>query len=243
MNESPMVVLCACSHTQRRHEDDGTGDHEGACKAGGCGCSEFRRAGKLEPALPGVVASPMRPVPTPAPVPKPATPLSELPADDDLELPDDDDRQVCSGCLDVVHALSSRNLCDGCEAEADAPAVVVGSPQSLEQWLDAGKRSPVRATVALTDRVMAQLADLRRRLEEEAVAAEARAEVDRLEEALAAARARAGQVRGRSGGVHAPRTYPRGEFPCPDEGCSEVKDTAQGITLHRIRAHGYRKSS
>jgi hypothetical protein len=157
----------------------------------------------------------------------------------------------------LSHEVEDAPACvhEGCGCQ-DFRAAIAGVPTSTvgptaEQLIAAGKRSESKRIVALSDRIAEQLSDLGARLRQERQDSEerrkhaeaqqkARAEIERLERELAAARA---LVKGRtppstvSSRAHPP-TY--GEYPCPDEQCPKVATTAQGLSAHRRSAHGYR---
>jgi hypothetical protein len=238
---SPLMALCRCDHTQRRHEEE-----TGPCKAGGCGCGSFRRGGTLEPVVP-VAGAPVAAAPmaaqersTAAAFAKAVTEApsrSVFPVGEqgpELQTVPLTTRPV-EPCLSATHPHGD-------------PGEVLGTPGVLEQLIERGQVSSVKRTRQLAERVLADVVQLRRVLEEEAVADEARAEIERLEAQLAAARARlrtavpraaGGAARANTGGTGGV-TY--GTYPCPHEGCDVVKTSAQGLGGHRFRAHGYRKA-
>lgn len=128
-------------------------------------------------------------------------------------------------------------------------------PPPLELLLQAGQRSSIARTVALTEKIALLLHDLRGRLTDERQSAEekarrveeeqaARADVARLTAELEAAKAK---LRGRTPprtSTPSPATPPanrgavRGALiDCPAEGCGRSFDTPQGAAAHRRRAH------
>ena len=240
---SPLMRLCRCEHTQRRHDEDA------GCKASGCGCAVFRPHGvvdlpkrepepapKAEPFLAGAPGrattesfGPGGCVVKPFPgVPEPAAPAVGA-GEGSLEAVVD--RVVLGGGLEVVATHP-----DG----EPVPAEVDAGP-SLEDLVERGKASDDLRTRALAEKVSRDLGKLRVLLEEETVAAHARAQ---LAERMRSLEAELAQVRARfveAGGVLGPQPDGVGRYPCPHDGCVEVKQSPQGLSSHRRSAHGWRK--
>lgn len=129
-----------------------------------------------------------------------------------------------------------------------APAAAPTGPSPLGLLLEQASGHTVAKVRRLAERIEAQLDDLRALMQEheageaqrraEAAAQEkARAEVARLEAALAAAKAKLkGKPTGR--GTHAlvgRKQAPRPPMPCPD--CGTVVAGNQGLALHRKARH------
>ena len=127
---------------------------------------------------------------------------------------------------------------------APAPAPAASPTPQAEALIKAGKRSQSKRTAALALKVEHQLAELlelvrdeRRAAEakeaEEKAAAEARAEIARLEQELAAARAKLPTAAPRAPRRGAGRTLPR-DKKCPDCG----REGLANLGVHQRTAHG-----
>jgi hypothetical protein len=97
--------------------------------------------------------------------------------------------------------------------------------------------------IDLDERLDAEKAKATAKAKKDREKAAARAEVDRLEQQLAAAkqRLRPAAKRAREQAVKdgTPRpTKPAGEYPCTVDGCGRKFTTGQGASLHERRAHG-----
>jgi hypothetical protein len=108
---------------------------------------------------------------------------------------------------------------------------------TVEQLLDAGKKSKRKRTAALAHKITGEIRDLSDRLAEEDQTAKALAEIAQLEKQLAAAKARIKTIRHDVGLPGGERTA--GAGACPE--CGEVFDTAQRLGVHRRWKHDYRK--
>jgi hypothetical protein len=123
---------------------------------------------------------------------------------------------------------------------------------SIDQLLGEGRKSVHKRTVALAEKVIEQVDDLRNRLAAEQQAerdraeldnarAKAREEVDALEAKLAKARSKLkGMTHTPELGVPVPRKRTRDHLepePCPD--CGESFAGAAGVAAHRVSKHGW----
>lgn len=243
--ESPMMAVCACSHTARRH------DEEGACKAAACGCLVLRPEGQLEPVLPDVPSSPAVVVPINVPVitrttgravelvPEPCpdcVKASVVGVDGisvgccDAHAEQDESVDLMAPLLASVEAAKERRIVlAGLVAEPEASVSV---PRTMSDLLEAGRRSPNKRTRVVAEKAMTLLVDLRRALEEEAVAESARGRIAELERQLAEERSKLRAAR-----------PPAGSFACDVEQCGHAFGTRQGLAMHRFRAHGLRGAS
>lgn len=121
-------------------------------------------------------------------------------------------------------------------------------PDEIRVLLNTAKQHPAKRIQNQADKVFDALDRLRAMIREddeknaekrkaEADKAAARAEVERLEQALAEARAK---LRGKSYShkdlnsevAKVKTTAPKGEHPCRNDGCDKVYDTPQGRSLH-----------
>lgn len=123
-------------------------------------------------------------------------------------------------------------------------------PDEIRVLLNTAKAHPAKRIQNQADKVFDALDRLQAMIREdeeknaekrkaEAEKAAARAEVERLEQALAEARAK---LRGKSyshkelntevAAAKAKTTAPKGEYPCRNDGCDKVYDTPQGRSLH-----------
>jgi hypothetical protein len=150
----------------------------------------------------------------------------------------------------VVPAVSAPIGVQLVHAAPAKPPTPTSSGPTIDQILAAGRRSQFKRTVALAEKIAAELRDLRGRLvEERAIAeadraqAEARAkalaEIAELEKKLAAAKAKLKDTRHAAGLPGGERTA--GAGACPD--CGELFDTAQRLGVHRRWKHDYRKNT
>ncbi len=112
-----------------------------------------------------------------------------------------------------------------------APAV------SVDELLAKAKQSDLKPIVRLAERIEALAEDLRARVTEEDAAEAVKAHIAKLTKQLADAKAKLQRV-GRGKGK--PAAEPGG-VSCPD--CPKTFGSAQGLSMHRFRAHGYRKAS
>lgn len=130
------------------------------------------------------------------------------------------------------------------------PATPITRPDEIRVLLNTAKDHPSKRIQSAADRIFDSLDRLRSLIAEDeeknaakrraaAEKAAARAEVERLEAQLAAAKAK---LRGKPAGANATTaptaaeakksTAPRGEYPCRNDGCDKVIDTPQGRGLH-----------
>ena len=130
-----------------------------------------------------------------------------------------------------------------------AAAAAATAEPTIDAVLAAGKRSPFKRTVALSDKIARELDDLRGRLGDERQAAEQRrradaarakalTEIAQLETQLAAAKAKLKQTRHEAGLPGGERRA--GQRQCPD--CDQSFETAQRLGVHRRWNHGYRRN-
>lgn len=131
---------------------------------------------------------------------------------------------------------------------AVGPARPVPAP-TLGDLLAAAERSSLKRTRSLAARVQLLVNDLRARLDEERIAAEAKRRADEerkrladevavLEAELKAARAKlTGKTTTSRKAAAATSTEPKAKSPCPDCGHEFV-----AVGAHRAKAHGYRAS-
>jgi hypothetical protein len=248
--DSPLMRVCVCSHTVRRHEEDG-----GPCKAAGCGCGQVRVArAKNDQAAPPAAPAAVFTVGEQGPEPlAELEPLLSKPGR--VEVAD-------FGALKIE--LSATHP-DGEPAEPHWIGAVIDAPAPVDtpmvevqarvvpaddaRWLiDRGLASPIKSTRDLAGDVQDGLDRLRRIVEEEAVARVAeRAQVAErmveLEAELEAARRAFAELGGVLAAVAEPVAETAGEpvagHRCPE--CGEVKQSATGLGGHRFHKHGVRK--
>jgi uncharacterized C2H2 Zn-finger protein len=118
---------------------------------------------------------------------------------------------------------------------------------TIEQILQAGKRSSSKRTVALTEKIAVQINDLRGRLHDEreaseearkaeAARTEAKSKIAELEKQLAEARKAL-----RTGSAVSPgstRSISGERIPCTETGCDQTFTREDNRTRHLSRAHG-----
>lgn len=122
-----------------------------------------------------------------------------------------------------------------------------GPALTFEQIVAAGKRSDLKRTVQLADRIVDLVADLYDRVTEERDTADARRrdqevkeaarrEVDELKAKLAVAQAK---LRGAAPAARAsvPAVKTATDHPCSRPGCDRAFASSQGRALHERRAH------
>jgi hypothetical protein len=135
------------------------------------------------------------------------------------------------------------------QPRAAAAAVAAGADATIDAVLAAGKRSPFKRTVALSDKIARELDDLRGRLGDQRQAVEQRrradaarakalTEIAELEKQLAAAKAKLKQTRHEAGLPGGERST--GQRQCPD--CDQSFETSQRLGVHRRWNHGYRRN-
>lgn len=222
---APRYVVCRCGHTKQDHEALAP-----QCSATRCTCLRYVPSSAPE---------------RPAPKQPAATATSAGTASAGHLAPTSGASLRNSGTMTTLRPNPHvRPL-------APAPASPAAEAPSFEQLVAAGRRSSLRRTVTLAEKIAAELEDLRGRLDQERRAAEekrqrdaeraaALAEIAKLEKQLAAAKERLKSRRhelGLGGGERAGV----GGHSCPD--CPEVFETAQRLGVHRRWKHNYRKAA
>lgn len=134
----------------------------------------------------------------------------------------------------------------------------IGPPDEIRVLLNTAKGHPSKRIQNAANRVFDDLDKVRSLLREdqekhaakrqaEAAKAAARVEVERLERQLREAKAklRGGKKEAATSSSEQPRatTAPKGEYPCRNEGCDDIKDTPQGRSLHERRHCPHREAS
>lgn len=156
------------------------------------------------------------------------------------KLEDDDQPTASTLPAGAPRAASVPNL----PAHGTLPPV--SRPDEIRILINTAKAHPSKRIQAAGDRLIDQVNKLRAlivedqekhaaRRQAEAEKAAARAEVERLEKQLAAAKAKLrGPAKPKPVGKTETKanTAPRGEYPCRNEGCDEVITTPQGRGLH-----------
>ncbi len=217
-----LALLCACGHPNRRHTQ------AFGCDLTACGCNIFRDSPTAEPAE---QPSTPRTAPTVVRAPTPAT-VSLLCA--------------CGHGRELHTAACKACRCGGYRTGLPtAPPRAADDPRVL---IAAGKRSGNQRITSIAHRVEADLAKLlellraeRAQTEERELAArraaEARAEISRLEAQLAAAKAK---LRGKPAPRAAAPVASVDLHACPVGGCDRTFESTQAVAMHRRRAHeGY----
>lgn len=191
------------------------------------------------------------------------------------EVPGFDGECVADGCRCTEFRARDQGTVPA--RSTTRPAVSIPTSQTIAQpgpaaptisdLIGAGKRSEVKRTVALAEKLEALALDLRGRLaderkaaiearERQAQQAAARAEIERLQRQLAAAKAKLG---GAAAADHPCPSCPQrfttagnlgrhrrdmhgeertsGDYPCTRDGCGRTFDSAQGRAMHERRAH------
>ncbi len=120
--------------------------------------------------------------------------------------------------------------------------VTTGAPPTVEQLIDAGRRSENKRISALADKVAGSAAELRALLREEQATAEIRREIADLEQKLATAKAKlrgtAKPVKASVKAAAAPAPAAAEKVKCPS--CND-EVSARGLGPHRAKKHGYRR--
>lgn len=155
---------------------------------------------------------------------------------------------ACKTCSTKTGALNRFDECASCSPPELAPPPpptkkerppkkraattmqtdMPSQPMGIKPLLDHARAHDTAKIRNLAGRILDQITNLRELLDEDSEAAQARAEVKRLEEALAAAKAK---LPGRR------TSAPKVDSPCTEPGCGKTFDTAQGLSLHTRRAH------
>lgn len=114
--------------------------------------------------------------------------------------------------------------------------LVIDERPTVEQLLTAGARSTNKRIANLASKIDDLVAGLREQLRHETETAAARQEIADLEAKLAAAR---NKIR-KPAKPKKPSAPKVGPHQCPE--CPDSFTAAHGLTMHRIRKHGYRKN-
>jgi hypothetical protein len=124
------------------------------------------------------------------------------------------------------------------EPATETPGPAVG----LNELLQRGRDSELKPINRLVERIEGLVEDLRERLAAEAAADGVKAAIAKLEKKLAAEK---GRLRDIAHGTRTRRpassTAEPGDHACPD--CPKTFTSVQGVTMHRTRSHGYRKTT
>lgn len=122
------------------------------------------------------------------------------------------------------------------------PDVVIEAPAGgVDELLQRGRDSELKPINRLVERIEALVDDLRERLAAEAAADGIKAAIAKLEKKLAAEKDRLRDIAHGKRAASARTASEPGDHACPD--CSKTFSSVQGVTMHRTRAHGYRKSA
>lgn len=123
-------------------------------------------------------------------------------------------------------------------AFTEPPADQAPAPVGVDDLLQRGRDSELKPIARLAERIDSLIEDLRDRLTDEAAATDVKTLIADLEQQLASAKGQLRQVA--TGRRTPPANNTDGDNGCPD--CPRTFTTIQGVTMHRTRAHGYRKA-